>query len=145
MPSGQQLSVLNSQRFNAWVDERLWSKDWGQYIYRNQLNRSILARECGFAKSVLRQNPAIKKALQELEENLINMGILAKVSSKKKAKVNTKTNTIVVSSSKDKHRIKELEELNALLSSEILELKETMKRYKIFDEHLSNTGRMIIP
>lgn len=66
MANGQQLAAANLERFESWSAEREVTGDWAEYIRQGQLNRTEGDVECGFAKSVLRQNPAVKAALEEL-------------------------------------------------------------------------------
>lgn len=68
--SGQQLAASNLQRFLTWIEERDVVNDWSVYIRQGKLNRSEIASECGFALSVVRQNPAVKTAMEALEERL---------------------------------------------------------------------------
>ncbi|RTL53142.1 MAG: hypothetical protein EKK46_09390 [Rhodocyclaceae bacterium] len=74
--SGQQIAANNLQKFFAWIAERDATNDWTDYIRQGKLNRSELAAECGFALSVVRQNPAVKSALEALEARLLSTGIL---------------------------------------------------------------------
>lgn len=70
MANGQQLAAANLERFESWSAECEASGDWADYTHQGQLNRTEVAAECGFAKSVLRQNSAVKAALETLEARL---------------------------------------------------------------------------
>ena len=74
--SGQQIAQENLQCSREWVKERHKANDWSDYARRDQLSRSEIAQECGFALSVLRQNPAVKSDLASLEERLRTQPIL---------------------------------------------------------------------
>ena len=94
--------------------------------------------------SALRQNPAIKKELNDLEGELRDTGILAEslernVSDAAAKKRNDR------SSSLDRERIKQLEERNAGLQAEVNALKGSLKKFELFDRHLAETGRAIKP
>lgn len=80
MKSGQQIDASNAQRFNDWIAERGATNDWDDYIRHGKLNRSEIANECGFALSVVRQNPAVKAALEALEaRRLLDSGVIEPV------------------------------------------------------------------
>ena len=143
MASGRQLAKENLKKFETWVEERQAANDWTSYLRGNQLNRTEIARECAFAASVLRQNPAVKSALDSLESDLRQQGLIqheiqdpAERSAQRRA---------LQASGRDKERIKSLEEQNAALKAEVDALKQTLKRYELFDQHLAQTGRIIKP
>jgi hypothetical protein len=73
--SGQQIALENLQRFRDWVSERETARDWSHYARGDKLIRMKIARECGFAVSVLRQNLAVKADLDALERCLRGLGI----------------------------------------------------------------------
>ncbi|WP_432711389.1 VPA1267 family protein [Pseudomonas marginalis] len=62
-------SRQNTQAFADWASSRT-NDDFSQMVYRGSLHREEIALACGFAKSVLRQNPVIKAQLQALEDRL---------------------------------------------------------------------------
>ena len=103
----------------------------------NKLNRSEIARECGFAKSAFGQNPVIKTALARVEADLSDSGILRPVPDVV-PKVERQTATEV----RDKQRLKQLEEQNHTLRAEVDALKEQLKRYDLLDSFLLETGRL---
>jgi hypothetical protein len=75
MASGQQVAEQNLSAFLAWVSSKS-DDDFREYVHRDKLKRAEIASECGFGKSALVQNPAIKSALKELEDGLRKRGIL---------------------------------------------------------------------
>lgn len=75
MASGRQLAEENLERFAAWIASKT-DEDYRALASRGVLSRKEIARECGFAKSALDQNPRIKLALRELEEALRGKGVL---------------------------------------------------------------------
>ena len=149
--SGREMAVRNIQQFKKWVDERDVAVDWPDYIRGNKLNRSEIAAECGFALSVIRQNPSVKSALETLEERLRANGTLpnqdktrdkvARISSD--ATGQSEDRRIMAAKGKAEQRVKMLEEQNAALSAEVRALREQITRYRHLDEHLCNTGRML--
>jgi hypothetical protein len=61
MASGQQLAEQNVAAFAAWVASKT-DDDFRAMANRGVLSRKEVAKECGFAKSALDQNPRIKAA-----------------------------------------------------------------------------------
>ena len=76
MASGQQIAAANIKKFKDWIKERKAAEDWKDYLRGRQLNRTDIAKECGFATSVLRQNPTVKGDLEALEKELADSGII---------------------------------------------------------------------
>ena len=73
--SGQQLARDNLAKFQSWIAEREVTNDWHDYLRGDKLNRSEIAAECDFSLSVMRQNPAVKEALEALESRLTTLGL----------------------------------------------------------------------
>ena len=151
MANGQQLAAENLKRFESWSAERESAGDWSDYLRQGQLNRTEVAAECGFAKSVLRQNPAVKTALEALEGRLRAEGTLPPVKGERPPQTQDEASSasvgrrIVTINSRTEQRVKALEEQNAALRAEVLELREQIKRYRMIDDHLAHTGRMVRP
>lgn len=150
--SGQQLAKANLQKFADWVVERDAAGDWGDYVRGGKLNRSEIAAECGFALSVLRQNPAVKGSLVALESRLRTQGILvggalaptaANQVDEDSARAADKR--VMAAKAQAEARVKILEEQNATLRAEIRDLKAQFARFQHLDEHLSRTGRLLPP
>jgi len=146
--SGQQIAKDNILKFNAWVVERERANDWQDYLRGGKLNRSEIAAECGFALSVLRQNPAIKEALQALEEGLVARGILliketAPGTSNEAASQKATDKRILASKAKVEARVKALEEQNATLKAEVRDLRDRLNHFKHLDDYLARTGVLL--
>lgn len=149
--SGQQIAANNLQKFTEWVFERDAANDWQGYIRQDKLNRSEIAKECDFALSVLRQNPAVKKALEGLEERLRASGILcdpktapgAFNEAADAATIQAVDRRIMAAKAKAEQRAKALEEQNAALKAEVRDLREQLRTYRHLDEHLCSTGRLL--
>ncbi len=149
--SGQQIAATNVQKFNEWVTARDSVNDWKDYIRQRNLNRSEIARECGFALSVFRQNPAIKKAMEVLEARLRSAGTLGDVktavgvSSKVSEAATTQAvdRRIMAAKGKAEQRVKMLEEQNAALRAEVRDLRDQLAKYRHLDAHLCSTGRLL--
>jgi hypothetical protein len=144
--SGRTQAVANLERFNAWVAERTAANDWADYLRGDKLNRSEIAAECNFALSVVRQNPAVKAALEGLEGRLRDSGVTkAAIAPADAATVQAADQRILSSKSSAERRVKAVEEQNAALKAEVNDLKQQLKQYKFMDEHLATTGRMLRP
>lgn len=149
MANGQMLAAANIAKFKAWVVERITAGDWSNYIRQGQLNRTEVAAECGFAKSVLRQNPSVKRKLERLERRLRRTGILPldshekTVRSSSEAALEAVELRVMVNHSHTEKRVKALEERNAALLAQVRELETRLRNYRHIDEHLGQTGRML--
>lgn len=148
--SGQQLAAVNLQKFNAWSAEREAAEDWQDYLRGDKLNRSEIAAECGFALAVIRQNPAVKTALEALESRLVASGVIqpsnaapdaANEADKASEKVVNKR--MMAAKGKAEARVKALEEQNAALKAEVASLRERLRRFEHLDDHLGRTGRLL--
>lgn len=137
--NGQQRSDQNLTTFLSWVASKT-DADYREMVLRGQLNRKEIARECGFAKSVLLQNPRVKDALRTLEAQLREREILPPVADfSTPAPVTDAPNPRVAA---DKARLKRLEAENAALRAELMELRGQLERYRLMDNVLSSTGRL---
>ncbi len=149
MANGKELAAANLRKFESWVVEREAALDWADYIHQRKLNRTEIAAECGFAKSVLQQNPRVKAALEALEGSLRTKGILPQAKTKKPSQCPSEVameaveqRVIENNRQADKH-IKALQERNAALLAQVRELEEQLRQYQHLDEHLGLTGRML--
>ncbi|XGA78621.1 VPA1267 family protein [Halomonas sp. CH40] len=151
MANGQERAAANIAKFEVWASERQVAGDWTDYIRQGQLNRTEIAAECGFAKSALRQNPAVKTALEALEVRLRAEGTLPSGKGKKSPQAQDEAASasveqrIVTLNNRTEQRVNALEEQNAALRAEVRELREQLKRYQIIDDHLAQTGRLVRP
>ncbi len=151
MASGQQIAAANIEKFTNWIEERKAAEDWKDYIRGRQLNRTDIAKECGFATFVLRQNPTVKGALEDLEKELADSGIIpSPIGESSSQSTSTPSeraidDRIILINDKAQKRIKALEEKNAALSAELMELRAKLKRYEMIEKHLTETGRMVRP
>ncbi|MDP1732869.1 MAG: VPA1267 family protein [Sulfuritalea sp.] len=150
--SGKQIAAVNVNRFNDWIADREAAEDWKNYIRIGKLNRTQIAGECQFALTVFRQNPAIKSALASLEARLRDCGILPDQKTAQKAAKAVVEATALASDKRlqsqlaaANHRIKQLEEQNAVRKEEIKSLRASLTKLKHLDQHLSTTGRLLHP
>jgi hypothetical protein len=118
--SGQQKADQNLATFLSWAASKT-DADYREMVLRGQLNRKEIARECGFAKSVLLQNPRVKDALRTLEAQLRERNILPPVVEPAIPAAPT-SDAPNPRAAADKARLKRLEAENAALRAEVMEL-----------------------
>ncbi|MCK9985362.1 MAG: hypothetical protein AzoDbin1_01834 [Azoarcus sp.] len=148
--SGQQLGRSNVQKFEGWVAERDAAGDWHDYVRRGKLNRSEIAAECGFARSVFGSNPDLKVALDTLDRRLCDQGLIADGNivvgasgDAAEASMQAADRRVMAARAKAEARVKALEEQNAALKAEIRDLRDQLSRFKHLDDHLGRTGRLL--
>lgn len=154
--SGQQVAKQNVELIQGWIKARDEAGDWADYVRTNQLNRTEVARECGFSKSALQQNPVIKQLLASLEERLQQSGVLfgpgqaqdsgmGHVEKPADPDSEIALNMALRAKAVAQQRVKTVEEQNATLRAEIKELKDKLRKSSMVDEHLAKTGRLLTP
>ena len=62
-----ELGRENLQKFETWIAERKSQNDYLDYIRAGKLNRSEVAKELGFGRSVFAQNLSIKELALQLD------------------------------------------------------------------------------
>lgn len=151
MKSGVHIGAANLRLLLNWVEQRYAAGDWDDYVRGGKLNKSEIAAECGFARSVFAQNPAIKTAVQGLEKELQGKGILDAIKASQNASdgitedaTNESLNQrAMAAKSKAEARVKALEEQNAALNAEVHDLRQQLTHFRHLDEHLMKTGRLL--
>lgn len=143
MASGQQLAEQNVQMFAAWVASKT-DGDFLEMESRGVLSRKEVAKECGFAKSALDQNPRIKAALRELEDTLRVRGVLPSAIERDPS---TPSPPLMREPSRlltalETERLRRLEQENASLKAENNELKRMLAQHTVLREALAATGRL---
>jgi len=143
MSSGRQVADENVKKFLVWVTTKT-DEDFRSMSLRGVLSRTDIAAECGFAKSVLNQNPRIKESLKTLEGQLRGRGVLPKPATEAaEGPVELQTRqTEGVGRVRDAERLKRLEQENASLRAELAEVKRALSRYAVLQEALAETGRL---
>jgi hypothetical protein len=138
--SGPQKAEANFAGFVSWVATKT-DADFRNIAVRGQLSRQEIAREIGFAKSVLLQNPRVRAALASLEASLRDRGVLPPLAEPNSAPpaVAEMENPRAVA---DKARLKRLEAENAALRAELVELRSRLKQYRHMEDAFSLTGRL---
>ncbi len=113
-------------------------------MFRGQLNRIKVAKGIGCGKSALNQNPALKKALKALEDELRSIGVLlpltnsAKKNEGKPQAYDNTTNRKLL----DSKRVSALEAENTELRSKVKALEKRLECFGEQSETLSKMGLM---
>ena len=143
MASGQQKAQQNLEAFEVWKATQT-DNDFKQIVFRGQLNRIEVAKGIGCGKSALNQNPALKKALNALEGELRERGVLPplteaakKNEGKPQAYDNTANRKLL-----DSKRVSSLEAENIELKAKVKELEKRLERFGELSETLSEMGLM---
>ncbi|EKT4488446.1 VPA1267 family protein [Shewanella algae] len=143
MASGQQKAQQNLEAFEVWKATQT-DDDFKQIVFRGQLNRIEVAKGIGCGKSALNQNPALKKALKALEDELRGKGVLPpltdtakKSEGKPQAYDNTANRQLL-----DSKRVSSLEAENIELKARVKELEKRLERFGELSETLSEMGLM---
>ncbi len=138
MTNGRQRADENLETFSTWAASKT-EDDFVQIVSRGALNRREIATECGFARSVLNQNPRVRQALAILEDHLREKGVLPqRVADAGNGPTKTSNRAFQL----DAERLRRLEQENALLRAENHELKAQICRFAVLSEVLAETGRL---
>lgn len=143
MANGQQLAEQNFQLFRTWAAGKS-DDDFRSMASRGVLSRKEVAKECGFSKSSLDQNPRIKVALRELEDALRERGVLPPAV---EAQPGGGDEQLMRQpgqqrASLDAERMRRLEQENAGLKAEVVELKRALEKHSVLQDALALTGRL---
>lgn len=144
MANGQQIAEENHAAFLAWVACKS-DVDFKEYVHRGKLKRTEIAAECGFGKSALTQNPAIRSALESLEGELRAAGVLPPMMASLPPGQRTEPpmrDADAKQRRQDGQRLNSLEQENAALRAELQAAKQMLDRYTLMTEFLEETGRM---
>lgn len=144
MANGQQLAEQNFQIFCSWLASKS-DNEFRQMVVRGSLSRREIAVQCGFASSVLNQNPRIKATLHEKESALRECGVLpARVipSESEESSPILPQEFRTARQPLDAERLRRLELENAALRAENQELKLQLGKFTLLSEVLSSTGRL---
>lgn len=61
----QKVADENVAKVEGWIAKRNAARDWDEYCHQGRIQRSKLAKELGFARSVTTQNPRVKALLEK--------------------------------------------------------------------------------
>ncbi|MCQ1061211.1 hypothetical protein LRP52_46370 [Photobacterium sp. ZSDE20] len=143
MASGQQKAQQNLEAFEVWKATQT-DDDFKQIVFRGQLNRIEVAKGIGCGKSALNQNPALKKALKTLEDELRDKGVLPPLTdaAKKNADKPIAYDNTANRKMLDSKRVSSLEAENIELKAKVKELEKQLERFGELSETLSEMGLM---
>jgi len=141
MATGQEKARQNLDDFQSWVATQT-DEDFKQIVFRGQLNRGEIAKAVGIGKSALRQNPAIKKALEKLEQDLRNRGVLPPlIATAQPQGAEAKLyDSSVNKRAMESKRLSVLEQENIELKARVATLEAKLKRYGELSEVLTEFG-----
>ncbi len=142
--SGQQIAAENEAKFAQWLVERAEAVDWEKYTSKtgDKLNRSEIATELNFSRSVMGQNPVIKESLLEMENQLRERGLLRAVGKLDPKAIRAESDRRQQSLGRTQSRVKALEQQVAALTAERDDLKRRVDRLEFLDHHMSTKGRV---
>lgn len=145
MASGRQVAEESLQTFQVWMLGKT-DDDYRAMESKGVLHRINMAKECGFGTSTFRQNPRVKKALHDLEEELRLRGVLPPKVEEPAAGDGEDTIRMRepsrLKAAQESERLRRLEQENAALKAEVVELKRTVEKYAALREALVQTGRL---
>ncbi|MDG2392448.1 MAG: VPA1267 family protein [Thalassotalea sp.] len=143
MANGQQRAQQNLEAFEVWQATQT-DGDFKQIVFKGKLNRIEVAKGVGCGKSALNQNPALRKALKVLEDNLRERGVLPQLSeaAKKDADKPKQYDNTANRKLLDSKRVSALEAENIELKAKVKELEGKLERFGELSETLSEMGFM---
>lgn len=136
--NGQERAEQNFQAFQTWMTAKS-DADFREMVIQGKLNRGEICRECDFSRSALVQNPRIKEALRELEEQLRSRGVLPAMALSDDVPLRPKGQLLVAT---DAERLRKLEAENVGLRAELAEVRQRLKRFESLEALLVETGRL---
>lgn len=141
MSNGQERARQNLSAFQNWVATQT-DDDFKQIVFRGQLNRGEVAKAIGIGKSALRQNPAIKTALENLEQSLRDRGVLPELTETAQAQRSEpkRYDPSVNQRAMESRRLSVLEQENIELKARVSTLEAKLKRYGELSEVLTEFG-----
>ncbi len=144
--NGQEDGKENLRLFNQWAG-RMTDADFRAIERGGKLNRTEIVKATGFGRSVLRQNPGVKKALAYLETKLRSRGVLPPLSERvagedgvdeaEPLRAQGQVTALTVSA-----RLKSLESQVDVLRAENTELRRRLKKFEVLEGVLARTGRL---
>ncbi|HHF3262708.1 VPA1267 family protein [Vibrio alginolyticus] len=143
MANGRQKAQQNLEAFEVWKATQT-DDNFKQIVFRGQLNRIEVAKGIGCGKSALSQNPALKKALKTLEDELRERDVLpplTQVAKKNEDKPQAYDNT-ANRKDLDSKRMSLLEAENIELKAKVDALEKRLERFGELSETLSEMGLM---
>lgn len=143
--SGQEAGEANVAAFDGWV-RRQSDADYRAIARAGKLNRSEIVKACGFARSVLQQNPVIAAKLMRLEDDLRVRGVLSPHALLERGSTGVDEAESFQARGQAagalSARLKSLESQVDVLRAENTELKRRLKQYEVLEGVLGRMGRL---
>lgn len=141
--NSSQIARENLRTFQTWAAGKSDS-EFRTMASRGVLSRVEIVKECLFAKSVLSQNEYVAKALRELEGSLRERGVLPALTPKDDEAPTPQflRDSGRSHAAQDADRLRRLEQENASMRAEVVELKRQLQQYAVLRDALSKTGRV---
>lgn len=140
---------INLERFEVFIKERNKQGDWEDYVLPDSfdLNKKMIARECGFDRKRITGNSKIKEKYDAIVSDLLRKGVLLK---------NPNTPTELrqakqqgISNSREKAALKKTQEANIALEEELFQTKaelnkinKKLQRLEAIERYMMETGRL---
>lgn len=152
--SGKEEGFIKAQELRDWVESLIVYDDNGspiyeqfrEYVYGKKLNRQEIKRELNFGDSTLKTNAGAVDVLKDIEDKLRAVSILPPEvetsSENEKPEDMPERDRNKAQSNRDKQRLNQLEQQNAALRAEVFNLKAKLKELKVYDDFLTETGRI---
>jgi len=146
--SGRDAGQRNVETFKRWIHDRREANDWADYVWKGQLHRPEIAKECDFAPTVVRQNPAVVRLLAELEDELRREGVLTPRDAPETAVAverpdDRRADAYAKQIATLQTRVDQLEAEVATLRMRNTALEGSLTRHNLWERHLHETGRVL--
>ena len=144
--NGQEAGKENLISFQEWVD-RQGDADFRAISRAGKLSRAEIVKACGFARSVLQQNPAVAAALKVLESDLRERGVLPPLAIHLPGEAGVDEPEPLrfqgqLAGGGMSARLKALEAQVDVLRAENTSLKSRLKKFDLLESVLGRTGRL---
>ena len=132
------------EEFVAFIHERDTCQDWPKYVSRtgDKLNRTEIANELSFARSVWGSNEGLQNRLVDQEERLRKDGILSPIKEKDTKSLKAESDRKDRSLGQSQSRVKSLEQQLAAVTAERDDLKRRLDRLEFLEHHMATNGRL---
>lgn len=118
----QEIGNQNFKLFSEWHAQRAIDGDLNDYVRNGKLNKSEIAKELGFGRSVFSQNPQVKELAAGIDANLAR---------KHEKAVTKETKELTEAREKADNRVARTEASNSKLLEKIAQLEEENRQLKL--------------
>ena len=135
MASGRDVARLYADRVRQWIAERDGLQDFMEYERGGKVNRAALCAELDFGRSVVSQNPAVRRALSMAEERWYGSRISALAGDAARERAERRSTRVQRALGNAREQIAGLKAENVLL-------RQRLGKYEALEEILVETGRL---